>query len=103
MFYDRFAAVIRKMKILNINNIKRFWRKMYEVDVCVYKAKQTGLLFCIGCCGAERRRDMDHKMKIAKFDFVTFTKMEIHHETKLFIQFNGCYTADTYEDIHLLT
>ena len=91
------------MKILNIYNMKRFWRKMYEVHVCVYKAKQKGLLFRIGCCRADRRQDMDHKMKIAKFDLATFRKKEMCHEAKLFIQFNGFYTVDTYEEIHLLT
>jgi len=103
MHFSMFAIVFRIMEILNINSMKRFWRKMYEVHVCVYKAKQKGLLFCIGCCGADKRRDMDHEMKIAKFNFVTFTKIDMCHETKLFIQFNGFYTVDTYEDIHLLT
>ena len=103
MLYDRFAVVIRAMKALNITNIKRFWHKMYEVHVCVYKAEQKGLLFCIGCCGADRRRDMDHEMKIAKFNVVAVTTMEIRHKTKLFIQFNGFYTVDTHEHRHLLT
>ena len=99
---DRYALFSKVKQVLNIDNLKSFWRKRYQVHVCVYKAKQNGLLFCIGCCEAHRRREMNKKMEFDNFNAVTNFTTRLRHETKLLMEFSGLSITADYEEIHFL-
>ena len=102
VLYNRYALFSKVKQVLNIENLKSFWRKRYQVHVCVYKAKQSALLFCIGCCEYHRRREMNKKMEIDNFNAVTNFTTRMRHETKLFMEFGGLSTVADYEEIHFL-
>ena len=102
VFYDRYAYFNKVRRALNIDNLKKFWRNRYEVYVCVYKLKQNALRFCIGCCEADKRREMDKKMEFNMFNVVIFFTKRMTHETMLLIEFSGLYTIADYEELHFL-
>ena len=97
--YCRYAIVIKLLQVLHIGNIKKLWRSLHEVHVCVYEAKEQGWLIRIGCCQADRREEMDLEMRSDKFSFVTYFTTRMHHGAILAIDFNGFYTHDNDENV----
>jgi len=100
--FSMYAYFNKVRRALNIDNLKKFWRNRYEVYVCVYKLKQNALRFCIGCCEADKRREMDKKMEFNMFNVVIFFTKKMTHETMLLIEFSGLYTIADYEELHVL-